>query len=188
MNSPHKMLTKEGDTSGPVHPLGPSQLVHLRATQSGTDGRSYTIVPSCRDSGKEEACKAGISAAVYPQRHCKLYAISAPSTEWDLATYPAVTKHKVPRSLLPVLLRPPSGRIHIPVASGFLAPSLSRWDVSGNQCLPLPPSNHSLTLGNPCSVFLNPLGTVPISVFSTVPGISHKGLSSVQLMQQLFIA
>lgn len=148
---------------------------------------SYTIAPSSQDSGKEEACKAGISAAVYPQRHSKLYAISAPSTEWDLAMYPAVTKHKIPRSLLPTLLRPPSGWIHIPVASGFLAHSPNRWDVSGNQCLPLPPSNHSLTLGNPCSGFPNPLGTVPISVFSTVPGISRKGLSSVHLTQQLFI-
>lgn len=42
-----------------------------------------------------------------------------------------------------------------------------QMEESGNPCLPLPPSNQSLTLGNPGSGFPNPRGTVPMCVFST---------------------
>lgn len=60
MNLPLKMLIKEGVTSEPalwqgmeVHPLGPSQLEHFSAMQSGTDGQVFCIVPSDQDCGKE---------------------------------------------------------------------------------------------------------------------------------------
>lgn len=54
MDFPLKMLIKKDDTSGLVHPLGPSQLVHLRATQSGTDGHVLhyrTIQPRLWEGG-----------------------------------------------------------------------------------------------------------------------------------------
>lgn len=150
--------------------------------------RFYAFIPPSHDCEMEWACDLDISAPEFIFKGCAPSIAPSiewdpPSTEWDP---PSRSSHshqaQDPRLLLPVPLtslwqnpHPCGSCLNHQRQTCQLRAEGSAKEVS----ISLSPTNHSLSRGNPCSGFPNPLGTVPGCVTSTVPGIPAAGEAPV---------